>query len=140
MMVIRLSPAGRRVLVLGLCLLSAAAACSPAAETGSSETPMPPGDAQRGAILFTQSINGAPACSTCHALDTTTLVGPGMEGYGERAGSQVSGISAEAYTVQSITRPASHIVPNYSNVMYNGFGDKLSAQELADLVAYSLSL
>jgi len=125
------------VLIVALILVG----CSSAPpETANSQTPLPPGDASRGATLFTQTINGAPPCSTCHALDATTLVGPGMEGYGERAGSRVSGMNAEDYTVESITHPATYLVPNFSNLMYNGFGDKLSSQDIADLVAYSLSL
>jgi cytochrome c553 len=137
-----LSGSACRVLALlvGLIASFVLAACAPAAEALDSQTPLPRGDVARGAALFTQSINGAPACSGCHALDATTLVGPGMEGYGARAGSRVSGMSAEQYTLDSILRPASHLVPNFSNLMYNDFASKLSAQDIADLVAFSLSL
>jgi cytochrome c553 len=117
-------------------LLLIFAACSSGDPQTVSLTTLPPGDAVRGAALFTESINGAPACITCHQLDDTVLVGPGMSGYNARAGSRVVGMSMEEYTLDSINQPASYIVPGFSNVMYNQFATKLTSQDIADLVAY----
>jgi len=128
-------------LLVALALLTVLAACSSRNQQPPvSLTTLPPGDASRGATLFTQSINGAPSCSTCHRTDDTTLVGPGMEGYGARAATQVSGKNAEDYTLESITRPAAYFVPGFPNAMYNNYSANLTPQDLADLAAYLLTL
>ena len=105
----------------------------PAAET------LPEGDATRGAALFTEVINGAPSCSTCHTLDGSTVVGPSLQGYAERAGTRTEQ-SAEAYTHQSIVQPAAYIVEGFPNAMFTQYGQKLSGQQMADLIAYLLTL
>lgn len=101
---------------------------------------LPAGDAQRGAALFTQSVGGAAACSACHSANGSSSSGPPLEGYSQVAGTQVKGQSAEAYTFYSILRPARHLVRGYSNVMPSDYAKKLSAQEVADLIAYLLTL
>jgi cytochrome c2 len=117
-------------------------ACSPANANQSLETPvpLPPGDAAHGAELFTESVNSAPPCSTCHQTDENMLVGPGMKGFSQRAGSRVSGETAEQYAQESITHPASFVVSGFPNAMYNQYGSKLSPQDIADLIAYLLTL
>lgn len=126
--------------LLAICALIAllAAACNSSPEVTLAD--LPGGDAARGAELFSQALNGAPACSSCHNPDATTLVGPGMEGYSQRAATQVQGQSAEAYTFTSITQPAAHIVSGFPNTMYTQYGRQLSAQQIADLIAYLLTL
>lgn len=113
------------------------AACS---GTAPAPPDLPAGNAESGARLFSQSINGAPACSSCHTLDGTSLTGPSLQGYAERAATRVSGISAEEYTYTSIVQPPAHIVSGFGNLMYNQYGQRLSAQQLADLIAYLLTL
>jgi cytochrome c553 len=116
-------------------------ACSSGGDQASgTPVPLPPGNAEHGAELFTQSINGAPPCSTCHQTDDTTLVGPGMKGYAERAGSRIEGQDAEKYTEESITHPASFVVSGFPNAMYNQYASNLSPQDTADLIAYLLTL
>jgi mono/diheme cytochrome c family protein len=127
-----------RLLAIFMLVAVLATACSSSQDSTSAD--LPAGDAARGAALFSQSVNGAPACSTCHTLDETTLVGPGMQGYGERAGSRIEGQSAEEYTYNSITQPAAHIVSGFSNTMYTQYGRQLSPQQTADLIAYLLTL
>jgi cytochrome c553 len=111
---------------------------------GSSDLPqtandLPAGDATRGAALFTQSINGAPACSSCHTVDGTALVGPSLQGFEARASTRVDGQSAAEYAYQSIIHPSAYIVSGYGNLMYNQYAQHLSAQQIADLMAYILS-
>lgn len=120
------------VLVLG--------ACSPGEAASGTPIPLPPGNAEHGAELFTQSINGAPPCNTCHLTDDTTLVGPGLKGYAARAATRVEGQNAEQYTEESITHPASFVVSGFPNAMYNQYASKLSPQDIADLMAYLLTL
>jgi cytochrome c2 len=100
---------------------------------------LPEGNVEQGAILFTQSIKGAPACSTCHMLTSEQLVGPGLVDYSERAATEVDGLSAEEYSYNSILHPANHIVSGYSNLMYAQYASKLTNQELADIIAYLLT-
>lgn len=101
---------------------------------------LPTGDATQGERLFTQSIKGAPACSTCHTVDGEVLVGPSLEAYGETASTREDDVSAEDYTYSSIVRPAAYIVEDFSNVMYGQYGQRLSEQQIADLIAYLLTL
>lgn len=117
----------------GTVILAGCSTPPPAAET------LPQGDATNGAALFTEAINGAPSCSTCHSLDGTGVVGPSLQGYAARAATETD-LSAEAYTYQSIVQPAAHIVAGFQNVMYGQYGQKLSQQQLADLIAYLLTL
>jgi cytochrome c553 len=124
------------VLVVALTL----AACSSGDQASGTPVALPPGDATHGAELFTQSVNGAPPCSTCHQTDDSTLVGPGMKGFSARAGGRVEGQSAEQYTQESISHPASFVVSSFPNAMYNQYSSKLSPQDIADLTAYLLTL
>ncbi|MBI5928046.1 MAG: cytochrome c [Chloroflexi bacterium] len=101
---------------------------------------LPMGDAARGADLFTQSINGAPPCSGCHTLDGNPLVGPSFHEYGKTASARRTGITAQQYTYTSIVRPGDYVVDGFSNVMYSQFGQRLSRQQIADLIAYLLTL
>ncbi len=110
-------------------------ACTPAA----TPQPLPAGDAARGAILFTQPIDGTPLCTGCHTLDGSPLSGPSLKGYGAVAGTRITGMSASDYTVQSLVNPASFLVSSYGNLMYNQYGQHLSGQQIADLVAFLLT-
>lgn len=101
---------------------------------------LPHGDATRGAAWFNQSFNGAPPCSNCHSLDGSIIAGPSLKGVATIAGSRVPGLSAGVYLYQSIVSPAAYIVPGFSNEMYGQFGRDLTPQQLADLVAYLLTL
>lgn len=126
-----------RIIVIGMMALLILAGCT----TSSAElADLPEGNAERGAELFTQSINGAPACSTCHTLDGTVLVGPTLQGYGETAETRVSDLSAQEYTHVSIVQPAAYLVSGFGNSMYNQYAQRLTPQEIADLIAYLLTL
>lgn len=124
------------IVILMLCLV----ACESEPPAIAFEDLPPVGDVMRGAEIFEQSIDETPACSTCHRVDDTPLVGPGLGDYGNRAGERVNDQSAEEYTYNSIVRPANHLVTGFSNVMYNAYDEHLTAQDIADLIAYLLSL
>ncbi len=103
------------------------------------------GDASRGKDLFNKTVIGpksAPGCVTCHSLEPNkTLVGPSLAGVAGRAGSRVSGKSAEEYLRESIVNPNAFVVEGFpSGVMYQNYGKELSEQEIADLVAFLLTL
>jgi cytochrome c553 len=125
---------GRTLLSL-IAMVVALAACSGKTSSITLDS-LPPGDAAHGAILFTDSINGTPPCSACHA-EKSTPAGPSLANYRDQAGDR-SNLSADEYTLDSIVRPAKTILRGYSNTMYAGYGEKLSAQDIADLIAYML--
>ncbi|NQW16485.1 MAG: cytochrome c oxidase subunit II [Chloroflexi bacterium] len=80
-------------------------------------------------------------CSGCHSTGTNTIVGPGLGGLSDRAGSTVESLSAEDYVAQSIVSPSAYIVGGAPvSAMPGTFGAQLSAGEIDDLVAYLLSL
>ncbi len=140
MMVLQKNPLYRRLVGIGLLvvLVLVVGACE-------SEPPkvalddLPSGDAERGAALFTQSINNAPTCASCHQLSEARGVGPGLAGYAAVAGRRVADESAAEYSYFSLVRPTRHLVTGYSNVMPS-YEDVLSEQQLADLIAYLLTL
>jgi mono/diheme cytochrome c family protein len=124
-----------RALVGLMALVIALTACSKKSSSITFDS-LPPGDAAHGAILFTESINGTPPCSACHA-EKSTAAGPSLSNYHDEAGDRGK-LSADEYTLDSIVRPAKYILRGYSNTMYAGYGEKLSSQEIADLIAYML--
>lgn len=126
----------RWLIVPGLILLLAACQSSP---TNTDFNALPSGDAGRGATIFNAIHDGAPSCSTCHLLEGRGGAGPSLAGFGTVAGTRVRGQSAEEYIYTSIVRPARHIVQGYSNIMYNSYDEKLSAQQIADLIAFLLA-
>ena len=125
----------KKLLFLGSLLLILAACRK---EVGIKFEDLPAGDIARGETLFSQNVNDAPPCSSCHSLGDNALNGPGLEGYGERAGEREDNQSAEEYTFHSIVSPSKHVVQGFSNVMYNEYAEKLTAQQIADLSAFLL--
>ena len=97
------------VLALAACGGGGGAASQPAASGGGA------GDAAAGKALFAQTVIGSnPGCVTCHSLEAgKTLVGPSMAGIAGRAGSAVSGQSAEQYLRQSITEPDAFVAKGF---------------------------
>ena len=95
------------------------------------------GDPVRGQQVF-----NANACSACHMVDSqSALVGPGLQGVGAIAETRVEGMSAEDYLHEAIVDPNAHIVPGFSQgIMPATFGTTLSEDDLADLIAYLMSL
>ncbi len=98
-------------------------------------------DAGSGEKLFNQSNNEAPACAACHLITgESSGIGNSLGGIASAAAERVAGQSAEEYLFWSILRPGRHLVAGYANIMYAGYEDSLEAADLADLIAYLLSL
>jgi cytochrome c2 len=96
---------------------------------------------ERGERIFKNGTNKAPECTACHTLSNENGPnGPGMGGFARRADERVDGQSAREYTLNSIIAPGMYLVPGYSNQMFGDYGDKLSKQEIADVMAFLLSL
>ena len=123
-------------LILGMVAL--VAACSPKG-LGFSYSDLPSGDPVRGAEAYTQSIGGSASCASCHPLDDSRGAGPSLQGYSAIAGQRVRGQTAEQYTFDSILRPSKHLLQGWSNIMPSDYAEKLSRQQIADLIAYLLT-
>lgn len=105
--------------------------------------PAAAGDAARGERLFREGVGGAPPCSACHL----TAVGapgfslaPNLGGIAERAAGRIEGMTAQQYIEDSILHPTDLVIPGYHVSMFTDYADFLSPQDLADLVAYLLTL
>ncbi|MCY4061149.1 MAG: c-type cytochrome [Chloroflexi bacterium] len=98
-------------------------------------------DAGSGEKLFHQSNNEAPACAACHSITgESSGIGNSLGGVAIAASERVAGQSAEEYLYWSIIRPGRHLVAGYANIMYAGYEDSLEAADVADLIAYLLTL
>ncbi len=85
-----------------------------------------------GAALF------ATNCSACHSTGADKIVGPGMAGIGDIAGSRVAGLDADQYLEQSLRDPGAFIVDGYPPVMPGW--SQLSDESIDTLVTYLKTL
>ncbi len=102
------------------------------------------GDPVRGEDIFRHGLYDAPPCVSCHnptaSGRTGFSIGPGLKGVGERAATRIEGMTAPEYLEDSIRHPAHFLVPGYQPIMYSQFGEKYSDQDIADLIAFLLTL
>lgn len=90
------------------------------------------GDAKAGATLFT-----AQGCGGCHKFQpagSNGNVGPDLDKLAQYAKAANQG-SLQEFTHESIANPSAYIEKGYPPSMPN-FGQTLSDQQIADLVAY----
>ncbi len=135
-------------IVLLMCLsvlVLALVACGGGGGTETPSEPEPVGDAANGETLFTQptiGANNAPGCITCHSLEPdVVIVGPSQAGLATRAETRVEGMTAEEYIRQSIATPDAYVVEGFApGVMYQHYATDLTAEQIDDIVAYTLSL
>lgn len=88
------------------------------------------------------------ACSTCHnPAAQQRLIGPGLQGIGERAATRVEGQNAVEYLRNSILHPNDFIAPaedggpDYpASLMPQNYAQLWSEQQLNDIIAYLLTL
>ncbi|MGW8249634.1 MAG: c-type cytochrome [Anaerolineales bacterium] len=120
-------------MLLAIVLLTACGGSGNTAEEGTGS----------GKEAFNQTtLENAAGCKTCHSLEPgTTIIGPSLAGIGSVAGSRVEGLTAEEYIRQSITDPNAYIVEGYpASVMPNVYDDRLTAEQIDQLVSFMLSL
>jgi len=110
----------------------AAAGGPSAGATSISVESLPPGDAAAGEQLF----HGDAGCGACHSLEPGEGgVGPSLAGIAGRAAAP-----AEAYILESIVNPGAYVAEGYGDgIMPSNFGQRFSAQQLADLVAFLMA-
>jgi mono/diheme cytochrome c family protein len=95
------------------------------------------GDPLNGQVLY----NSELACASCHETGAG-VVAPHTEGTFTRIEEtrlqdpQLAGYTPEQYIVESIVQPGAYIVPHYNPAMPPYFGQTLTLQQLADLIAF----
>ncbi len=100
------------------------------------------GDAAAGEALFNQdTIGNAPGCKTCHSVEpNTVIVGPSLYGMADDAAEDNPDDPA-AFLRETIVDPNADIAGGFQpNIMYQNYGKDLSEQQIADLIAYLLTL
>jgi cytochrome c2 len=146
---------GVTILVGLLLCLSACGETSTPAPTPtppSIQQPLPAGDASRGETLFRRTLLGSrpqTGCITCHSLAPgVVLLGPALADIATRSAvtlqqPEYTGEAASVadYLYESIIAPNAFIAPGFApDVMRPTFAAELSLQEIADLVAFLLTL
>ena len=104
------------------------------------------------------TFNGEGGCAACHSIAAeVTLVGSSMAGIPERAkrrmqepGYSGSATTAEQYIRESIVSPSAHVstppegrvfaTPDGQSLMPADYDDRLSDEQIADVVAYLMTL
>jgi mono/diheme cytochrome c family protein len=108
---------------------------------------LPSGDADRGKDLS----DGALGCSSCHVL---TTVGPvwgsvgSVPAVGDRAEERIdhsgyngNATNPEQYLIESVVLTDQYVVEGFqAGIMPQNFGERITLQEMADLLAYMLSI
>jgi hypothetical protein len=94
------------------------------------------GDPLNGQLLY----NGELACAGCHLAEAK--VAPPTEGTYTRVLDErlldpaLSDYTPTQYLVESIIDPGHYLVPGYTNIMVSNFGDRISLQQLADVLSF----
>ncbi len=115
-------------------LLSVLVGCGDGGSGGSPAPTITGAAAKRG-----QALAKAKGCTGCHTDDGGRSTGPTWAGV---AGTEVTldggeKVIADAdYLTRAIVDPRSEVVAGFTNIMPTAYGDDLSAEEVADLVAY----
>jgi mono/diheme cytochrome c family protein len=124
-------------------------AATPTPETPPTPTPLslsaiqtalqalPAGDPERGQQVFT-----AAGCVACHAVvSDVKIVGPSLQGVVTQVGTLRPGYTAEEYLYESIVAPNAYVVADFQpDIMPKVFLDTLPPQDLADIIAYLMTL
>ena len=121
--------------IVALIVASQPATDSPAREYATLDArALETASAQRGAELIVEY-----ACSACHVAGEGR-VAPLFAGIAGRASSRRSNLSASEYLRESIVSPGAYLVEGYANAMPGNYGERLSDAQIADIVAFLLTL
>jgi hypothetical protein len=94
------------------------------------------GDPLNGQLLY----NEALACAGCHLSEAR--IAPALDGTYTRildtrlSDAQLSDYTPAQYIIESIVDPGVYVVAPYQDTMIPNFGDRITLQELADLIAF----
>lgn len=90
-----------------------------------------------GEELFYNGTEYAPACSMCHSLDGSVLVGPSLQDIGRTADKRVRRQSTETYLFTSIVTPAAYKPPGFENAsMFPEYGRLLTQEQVDAIIAF----
>ncbi len=120
------------LLILSLTIVLVAA-CGGGGDKSSSSGATDP-DVAAGKALFEQTtLEGNAGCVTCHSVEPgKTIVGPSLAGIGNKG---------EDFIRESIVNPDAEITEGFpKGVMPQDFGQKLSEQQINQLVKYLMTL
>lgn len=79
-------------------------------------------------------------CAACHVLAAQVGVAPAFDGISERAATRRPPLTAAEYIYESILYPTRFVVEDYAGSMPQDFSERLSEEQLGDIMAYLLSL
>lgn len=84
----------------------------------------------------------ANGCGGCHSVEPdVVMTGPSWYNLADTASGRLPGQSPANYIYTSIVEPNAYVAPDYpSGVMPQIYGETIPAEDLADLVAYLLTL
>ena len=91
-------------------------------------------DADNGAALINEF-----ECFTCHVLGDGSL-SPFFDGIGLYAAERRPPLNAEQYLYEAIVYPSAHILEDYSDSMPSDYGERATAGQIGDMIAYLLTL
>jgi len=78
-------------------------------------------------------------CDACHRAGAANGIAPLWVGVSERAATRRPPMPADAYLYESILYPSAYVVAGYADVMVKNFDERISDQELGDIIAYLLT-
>jgi cytochrome c len=79
-------------------------------------------------------------CAVCHVAGAGNGLAPSLDGIAQRASTRRPPLTAAAYLYESIIHPTAYVVEGYGEIMPQNFRERLTDQELGDLIAYLLTL
>jgi mono/diheme cytochrome c family protein len=80
------------------------------------------------------------ACHTCHVAAAQVHIAPPFEGVGVRAADRRPPLTAAEYIYESITNPNVFTVEGFAASMPQDYRERLTDEQLGDLIAYLLTL
>lgn len=109
------------------------------------------GNSARGETLFNKPVIGAtnaPGCITCHFAEADqNVLGPSQVGLAtlavknwEAPNYTGQAVSLTGYLWESTVDPNASVTPGFTPVMFAQYGERLTEQEIADVVAYMMTL
>jgi mono/diheme cytochrome c family protein len=93
------------------------------------------GNAANGEALVT----GALGCAACHIIGAENGIAPPFAGIADVAEDIHPTLSATAYLYESIINPAAFIVEGFQNAMPANYPERMTDQQVADVLAYLLA-
>lgn len=104
----------------------------------------PVGDPNRGKEIFQIGVNNdAPPCSACHLVREGGFgmsLAPNLHDIATTGNDRIETLSAEDYIRDSIIDPEQFVISGFRVSMYPNYGVDLSEQDIADLIAYLMTL